>query len=93
MNLGVYFVAADNLSSHKADGVHGAAAAGGAQIIFWPPHSPDLNLIEDFIAELRTLLRKAAERHFDALDDCMKIILENDTTDECASYFTAAGYA
>ena len=85
-------VVADNLSSHKVAGVREAVAARGAQIIFLPPYSPDLNPIENFFAKLKALLRKAAERHFDALVDRIKIILENVTTEECANYFIAAGY-
>lgn len=85
-------VVADNLSSHKVAGVREAVAARGAQIIFLPPYSPDLNPIENLFAKLKALLRKAAERHFDALVDRIKIILENVTTEECANYFIAAGY-
>lgn len=65
-------VVADNLSSHKVAGVREAVAAHGAQIIFLPPYSPDLNPIENFFAKLKDLLRKAAERHFDALVDRIK---------------------
>lgn len=86
-------VVADNLSSQKVAGVREAVAARGAQIIFLPPYSPELNPIKNFFAKLKALLRKAAERHFDALVDRIKIILENVTTEECANYFIAAGYA
>ena len=85
-------VVADNLSSHKVAGVHEAVIARGAQIIFLPPYSPDLNPIENFFAKLKALLRKAAERHFDALVDRIKIILQSVTIEECANYFIAAGY-
>jgi len=55
-------------------------------------YSPDLNLIENFFSKLKALLRKAAERHFDALVDRIKIILQSVTVEECANYFIAAGY-
>lgn len=55
-------VAADNLSSHKVAGVHEGVTTRGAQIIFLPPYSPNLNPIENFFAKLKALLRKAAER-------------------------------
>jgi len=64
----------------KVAGVREAVAARGAQIIFLPPFSPDLNPIENFFAKLKALLRKAAERHFDAPVGRIKIILENVTT-------------
>jgi hypothetical protein len=48
--------------------------------------------VENFFAKLKALLRKAAERHFDALVDRIKIILQSVTIEECANYFIAAGY-
>jgi transposase len=36
----------DNLTSHKAAGVAEAIAAPGAQLVYLPPYSPDLNPIE-----------------------------------------------
>jgi transposase len=85
-------VVADNLSRRKVAGVREVVAARGAQIIFLPPYSPDLNLIENLLAKLKALLRKAAERHFNALVDCIKMILENANSEECANHFIAAGY-
>jgi transposase len=73
-------------------GVHEAVTARGAQIIFLPPYSRDLNPIENFFAKLKALLRKAAERHFDALVDRIKIILQSVTIEECANCFIAVGY-
>ena len=81
----------DNLGSHKGKAVRDAIEQAGAELRFLPPYSPDLNPIENFFAKLKALLRKAAERHFDALVDRIKIILENVTTEECANYFIAAG--
>jgi transposase len=52
----------DNLSSHKAAGVAEAIAAQGAQLVYLPPYSPDLNPIEQAFAKFKAALRKAAER-------------------------------
>jgi transposase len=81
-------------SSHPSAGLsrREAVTARGAQIIFLPPYLPDLNPIENFFAKLKALLRKAAERDFDALVDRIKIILQSVTIEECANYFIAAGY-
>ena len=68
-------VVADNLSSHKVDGVREAVAAHGAQIIFLPPYSPDLNPIENFFAKLKALLRKAAERRRRALPNFLRHLI------------------
>ena len=57
-------VVADNLSNHKVAGVREAVAARGAHILFLPPHSPDLNPIENFFAKLTALLRKSRRTTF-----------------------------
>ena len=62
-------VIADNLGSHKVDGVRQAIEAAGASICYLPPYSPDLNPIEQVFAKLKTLLRKPAKRTVDALWD------------------------
>ena len=39
----------------------------GANLVYLPPYSPDLNPIEQAFAKLKTLLRKAAERTVESL--------------------------
>jgi transposase len=58
-------VVMDNLSSHRIAGVEQAIAARGAQLLYLPPYSPDLNPIELAFAKFKALLRKAAERTLD----------------------------
>jgi transposase len=55
-------VVMDNLSSHKRPAVRTAIRDRGAHLLFLPPYSPDLNLIEQVCAKLKHLLRKATER-------------------------------
>ena len=57
----------DNLRSHKVAGIAEAIAARGAQLIYLPPYSPDLNPIEQAFAKYKALLRKAAERTVESL--------------------------
>jgi transposase len=52
----------DNLSSHKITGIAEAIAAPGAQLIYLPPYSPDLNPIEQAFAKFKAVLRQAAQR-------------------------------
>ena len=53
----------DNLGSHKGTEARRLIEARrGAQLIFLPPYSPDLNPIELAFAKLKAMLRKAAER-------------------------------
>ena len=85
-------VVMDNLSSHKGPGVRHSIEAAGAEILFLPPYSPDLNPIEMAFAKLKALLRKAAERTVDGLWDAIGRILETFQPQECRNYFAAAGY-
>ena len=57
----------DNLRAHKVAGVREAIEAAGAQLLFIPPYSPDLNPIELAFSKLKSLLRAKAIRTVDAL--------------------------
>lgn len=82
----------DNLSSHKGAGVQRAIEAADARIVYLPPYSPDLNPIENAFSKLKALLRKAAERTRDGLWKRIGALLPTFTSQECANFFTAAGY-
>lgn len=83
----------DNLSSHKIAGVEQAITARGAQLLYLPPYSPDLNPIEAAFAKLKALLRKAAERTMDALWNRLDNTLDAFTAHDCRNFFRHAGYA
>ena len=55
-----------NLRSHKGEAVRKAVKSVGARLLFLPPYSPDLNPIEQVLAKLKHLLRKAKGRTIDA---------------------------
>ena len=65
-------VVADNLGSHKGKAVRNAIRSAGARLLFLPKYSPDLNPIEQVFAKLKTLVRKAEPRTFDAVSDALK---------------------
>ena len=50
----------NNLSSHEGPRVDDMIQAAGAHLLFLPPYSPDFNPIEQVLAKLKVLLRKAA---------------------------------
>jgi transposase len=52
----------DNLLVHKIADVQRAIEAAGAQLLYLPTYSPDLNPIGMAFFELKPLLRNAAER-------------------------------
>jgi transposase len=82
----------DNLSSHKVAGVREAIEAAGAILLYLPPYSPDFNPIEQVFAKLKTLLRKAAARTLEALENAIAVALNAFSPQECTNYITAAGY-
>ena len=83
----------DNLGSHKGNETRRLIEACGAQLIFLPPYSPDLNPIELAFAKLKAMLRKAAERSVDDLWARIGDLLDSFSADECTNYFRHAGYA
>lgn len=85
-------VAMDNLPAHKIAAVRAAIKSKGAQFFLRPPYSPGMNPIEMAFAKLKTLLRQTPERTHDGLWRRIGELLDRFTPDECANYFTAAGY-
>ena len=57
-----------------------------------PPYSPDLNPIEMAFSKFKALLKKAAARTIDDLRTAIAQALPQLTPNDCANYFTAAGY-
>jgi len=82
----------DNLPAHKGTDVRRAIEAAGATRRYLPPYSPDFNPIETAFAKLKAILRKAAARTIDDLWDAIRDALPLFTAEECANYFTTAGY-
>ena len=82
----------DNLPAHKGSRVREAIEAAGASLLYLPPYSPDFNPIENAFAKLKALLRKAAERTVEGLWAAIGRVIDLFTQQECANYFTAAGY-
>jgi transposase len=82
----------DNLGSHKAHAIRHAIRAAGAKLFFLPAYSPDLNPIEQVIAKLKHLLRKAAERTKEAVWRKIGSLLDQFSPQECENYIRNAGY-
>lgn len=83
----------DNLSSHKSAEAAQLIEARGAEILFLPPYSPDLNPIEMAFAKLKGLLRIAAERTRENLWQQIGNLIDQFSQDECLNYIRHAGYA
>ena len=77
----------DNLSSHKVQGVRERIEAAGAQLLYLPPYSPDLNPIEKAWAKLKQLLRAAKARTKEALDLAIAELLPQLTAEDARAWF------
>jgi transposase len=86
-------VICDNLSSHKVSGVREAIESCGAQLLYLPAYSPDLNPIEMAFAKLKSFLRKAASRTYADLLESTAKALESFTPEHCRNFLTHAQYA
>jgi transposase len=80
-------VVMDNLSSHKVKGVRERIEAAGAQLLYLPPYSPDLNPIEKAWAKLKQLLRAAKARTKEALDQAIAQMLPLLTAEDAKAWF------
>lgn len=85
-------VVMDNLAAHKVAGIAEAIALAGASLLYLPPYSPDLNPIEQLIAQLKALLRNAAARTKEALWATAGQLLDLILPSQCRNYLANSGY-
>jgi transposase len=87
------WVICDNLPAHKSSPTRSLIEARGARVIFLPPYSPDLNPIELCWSKIKTALRTAKARTFDALIEAMADALCSVSPKDIQAWFTHCGYA
>ena len=80
-------VVMDNISSHKVDGVRQRIEQCGAELLYLPPYSPDLNPIEKAWAKLKQILRSAKTRTAEALDQAITEALPKITSENAEAWF------
>ena len=80
-------VVMDNLSSHKVKGVRQRIEAAGAELLYLPPYSPELNPIEKTWPKLKILLRSAKARTHEALDEAISELLPQLTQENAQAWF------
>ena len=78
-------VVMDNLSAHKVSGVRELIQAAGAELLYLPPYSPDLNPIELAWAKLKQFLRSLKARTAEALEQAVTQALPCITPDNARS--------
>jgi len=82
----------DNLSSHKGPRVRELIESAGAELVFLPPYSPDLNPIEMVFSKIKQLLRSLACRTRDTLWRAMQSVLDRVSAADAVNCFRHCGY-
>ena len=85
-------VVLDNLSSHKTKRVQAAFAALGVEVWYLPPYSPDLNPIEKCWSKMKTYLRQAAARSYEALSEALTAAMKIITAADAQNWIRHCGY-
>jgi transposase len=85
-------VVMDNLSAHKGERVRELVEERGAQLLYLPPYSPDLNPIEEAFAKIKSLLHKAEARTREALVEAMGQAISAVGARDAQSFFEHCGY-
>lgn len=80
-------VVMDNLSSHKVNGVSKKIADRGAEVLYLPPYSPDLNPIEKAWVKIKQHLCSVRARSRQDLDNAIAEALSRITPDHAQAWF------
>jgi transposase len=81
----------DNLSAHKFKGIRQLIEATGADLLYLPPYSPDLNPIEQAWLKLKQCLRSAKARTAEALEQAIAEAIPVITSDNAGAWFQHCG--
>jgi transposase len=85
-------VVMDNLSSHKRPRTRDLIESTGAQLLYLPAYSPDLNPIEMVFAKIKQILRGLRCRTQESLWQTMQSVLDRITATDALHCFQHAGY-
>jgi transposase len=85
-------VVLDGLGAHRTEKVREFIEARGAQLLFLPPYSPDLNPIEEAFSKIKGIVRKIGARTREMLVEAIELALGGVTPEDAAGWFAHAGY-
>ena len=85
-------VVLDGLGAHRTQKVEELIEGSGADLVFLPSYSPDLNPIEEAFSKIKYLVRKVGARVREALVEAIGRALATVTPDDAAGWFAHAGY-
>jgi transposase len=83
----------DNLAPHKDPFSLSLIAQAGAEVLFLPAYSPDLNPIEKMWSKVKGLLRSAEARTQAALYEAIAAALARVTRQDAINWFASCGYS
>src|ERR687890_2034972 len=85
-------VVLDKLVAHRPQKVKDLIQERGAELVFLPSYSPDMNPIEEAFSKIKHLVRKAGARMREALVGTIARALASVTLEDAAGWFTHDGY-
>ena len=85
-------VVMDKLGAHRTKKVGELIEARGAELVFLPSYSPDLNPIEEAFSKIKAIVRKVGARTREALVGAIAEALSAVTPEDAAGWFRHCGY-
>lgn len=86
-------VVMDNLRPHKNPQTLDLIHQAGAEVLFLPAYSPDLNPIEKMWSKVKNRLRSLAARTLPELQAAIATALAEVTAKDAAGWFNSCGYS
>ena len=85
-------VVLDGLGAHRTHRVRELIEERGADLLFLPSYSPDLNPIEEAFSKIKNLVRKVQARTREALVEAIALAISALTLEDVAGWFAHCGY-
>jgi transposase len=85
-------VVLDGLGAHRPQRVRELVETTGAELLFLPSYSPDLNPIEEAFSKIKNIVRKAQARTREGLVEAIALALSAVTLEDEAGWFAHCGY-
>ena len=85
-------VVLDKLVAHRTQKVKDLIQERGAELVFLPSYSPEMNPIEEAFSKIKHLVRKAGARVREDLVEAIGRALRVVTIEDAAGWFAHAGY-
>jgi transposase len=85
-------VVLDGLGAHRTDKVRELIEQKGADLLFLPSYSPDLNPIEEGFSKIKNIVRKAQARTREALVEAIALAISALTLEDVMGWFAHSGY-